>query len=234
MSGAAFAVNPAAEAVLRRVGREGGPLLLIDDVLADPDAAREVAVAAPFGPPLSAWYPGVNAPVPDAYRQALLPALRASLARAFGTPADAQLAIMSFFALSTRRAEELAPRQRIPHYDQPDPNMLALVHYLAPDQGGGTGFFRHDATGFETISPARRDAYRAAVDAELAANGDALTGFAGPDTPGFTLTGAVEARYNRLIVYPACALHCALFDGARLSPDPRTGRLTANSFIRAV
>jgi hypothetical protein len=44
----------------------------------------------------------------------------------------------------------------------------------------------------------------------------------------------VEARCNRLIVYPACVLHCALFEGARLDADPLTGRLTANSFLKAI
>jgi hypothetical protein len=231
---APFAVNPAAEVTLRRLGREGVPLLIIDEVLADPEGLRALAAATPFTEPVSPWYPGVNAPMPDAYLASLLPVLRPSLQRAFGLSDEARLATMSFLALSTRRSDELAPRQRIPHYDQPDPGVLAMVHYLGHDQGGGTGFFRHEATGFETITPPRRDAYLLMVDAELETHGAALTGFAGPDTPGYRLTEAVEARCNRLIVYPACVLHCALFEGARLDADPLTGRLTANSFLKAI
>jgi hypothetical protein len=230
----AFAVSPAAEASARRLGKEGAPLLMVDNVLADPEAARDIAIHTPFGDPVSIWYPGVNAALPQDYLEALLPALRPSLQRVFGIAPDRRLSAHGFFALSTRRAEELTLRQRIPHYDHAETDILACVHYLAHDQGGGTGFFRHDASGFEAITPDRREAYMAAIDSELAAQGAALTGFAGPDTPGFTLTEAVEARFNRLIIYPACVLHCALFDGARLSDDPRTGRLTANSFIRAV
>jgi len=226
-------LNSDAEVSLRRIGSEGVPLLIVDNVLADPQAMVELAAASTFGAPVSPWYPGVNAPMPEAYLQALLPVLRPSLARAFGLPAHGRLAAMSFLALSTRRADQLLPRQRIPHYDQPDPGMLAMVHYLGRAQGGGTGFFRHLDTGFETVSPGRREAYMAAVDAELEALSDSLAGFAGPETPGYEMTAAVEACFNRLIVYPACVLHCALFDGARLSEDARTGRLTANSFVSA-
>lgn len=225
-------LNPAAEVTLHRLGREQAPLLIIDDVLADPEALVDVAAAAPFGPPMSVWYPGVNAAMPDAYLQALLPALRPSLQRAFGMAASAPLAAISFLALSTQQLDALQPRQRIPHYDQPDPQVLALVHYLGHDQGGGTGFFRHKATGFETIRPSRRDDYARAIDAELASHAEALNTFAGPQTPGFEMTGSADWRFNRLIIYPSCVLHCALFDGARLNADPRTGRLTANSFIR--
>lgn len=225
-------LNPAAEVSLRRLGAEQTPLLIIDDVLADPDGLVDVAAAAAFGPPMSVWYPGVNAAMPEAYLQALLPALRPSLQRAFGMAATAPLAAMSFLALSTQQLDALQPRQRIPHYDQPDPQVLALVHYLGRYQGGGTGFFRHKATGFETIGPSRRDDYARAIDAELALHGESLNAFTGPQTPGFEMTGAAEWRFNRLVIYPSCVLHCALFDGARLEADPRTGRLTANSFIR--
>lgn len=222
-------VNPRARVDMRRIGREGYPLLVIDDFLLDAGALVDFAASADFGPPRAPLYPGVNAALPDSYQPAVFQALRSSLDRAFGLSPDTPVHVSGFLALSTFGLDRLQPRQRIPHYDFVIPNALAVLHYLTNQ--GGTGFFRHDATGFESIDARRRDTYGARVDRELAENSDRLTTFAGPNTPNFTMFDAVEARFNRLIVYRSAVLHCALFDSAALTDDPRTGRLTANTFV---
>ncbi len=223
-------INPAAEVTMRRIGREGHPLLIIDDVMANADALVETAAATPFSPPVSAYYPGVNAPMPDDYLRTLMPVLRPSFERAFGIAQTAPMVAAGFFALSTQPVEALQPLQKIPHYDQIEPGHLAMVHYLARDMGGGTGFFRHKTSGFESIDSVRRDAYMGMVAGELGTVEP--TRFAGPDTPNYELLDQADLRFNRLIIYRSNVLHCALFDGARLTDDPRTGRLTANSFFK--
>ena len=45
------------------------------------------------------------------------------------------------------------------------------------------------------------------------------------------MTDSVDPAFNRLIVYRSHVLHAGLLDGIALSPDPRAGRLTANSFL---
>ncbi|ESQ84845.1 hypothetical protein AEAC466_07240 [Asticcacaulis sp. AC466] len=231
MSGEEISIqlNPQARVRLTHIGAEQNPLIVIDDVLLNPDDLIEAAARTPFAAPEATYYPGVNAAIPTAYLQALVPILRPTLMRAFGI-GKGQMSARAFFALSTRRADELVPLQKIPHYDQPDPRGLAMVHYLARDQAGGTGFFRHDTTGYESIPPERREGYMTIVAQELEA-ATQLNGYTGADTPNYTLLEAVEPRFNRLILYRSNLLHCALFDGARLSDDPRTGRLTANSFF---
>jgi len=226
----ALRLNPAARVKLRLYGEEQNPLLIIDDVLLNPDDLIDYAAATPFSMPEATFYPGLNAPLPPAYLQTLLPVLRPSLMRAFGV-GDGRLISRAFFALSTRSPEEMVPLQKIPHYDQPDPRCLAMVHYLGRDQAGGTGFFRHGLTGFESIDRTRRDPYMRQVTAELEALGDRLTGYTGPDTPNYDLLEQVEPQFNRLVIYRSHVLHCALFNGARLTDNPRTGRLTANSFF---
>ncbi|WP_368738193.1 DUF6445 family protein, partial [Escherichia coli] len=47
---------------------------------------------------------------------------------------------------------------------------VRAVRDLAPDGGDGTGFFRHRATGFETIDAARSAGYLATLNAELRAD----------------------------------------------------------------
>jgi hypothetical protein len=45
-------------------------------------------------------------------------------------------------------------------------------------------------------------------------------------------TGTVEGQFNRTVIYRGRLLHSATIPpGATLSPDPRKGRLTANTFL---
>ncbi|WP_447407570.1 DUF6445 family protein, partial [Clostridium perfringens] len=88
-----------------------------------------------------------------------------------------------------------------------------------------TGFFRHRATGFETIDADRLPAYRARLDAELAdlPPGGYVTG----DHPLFALVDTVAARSDRLILYRAALLHSGLIAALPDHPDdPARGRLT--------
>lgn len=56
---------------LEHVGREGQPVLVVDDFLRDPESAiRYAAEEACFSPATSA-YPGIRAATPPAYRNAL-------------------------------------------------------------------------------------------------------------------------------------------------------------------
>lgn len=226
-------INPAARVNLRRIGREQNPLLVIDDVLVEEDAEAlvEGAASAEWAPPETTYYPGLNAPLPPSYLQALAPVLRPTFARAFGLATDARLNAYGFFALATWGLERFGPLQRIPHYDQPTPNGLAMVHYLCKAQSGGTAFFRHSATGYESIDAVRREAYMLTVAGEIERDGQLLTGFAGPDTLNYEMIDRVDIGFNRVVLYQSHLLHCAVFDGARLSDDPRVGRLTANSFF---
>ncbi len=224
-------LNPKAQVQMRRIGQEQNPLLVIDDIVLDADALVDQAMAAQWGPPVGTYYPGLNAPLPAAYLRTLAPVLRPSFARAFGLSTDLQMAAMGFFALATWPLERFGPLQRIPHYDQPDPTCLAMVHYLCKDQPGGTAFFRHKPTGFEAINGGRRDGYIQTIAGEIERDGAKLTGFAGPDTPNFEMIDVVEAKFNRLVLYRSNVLHCALFEGTNLTDDPKTGRLTANSFF---
>ena len=227
----AIEINPRAQVEMRRFGRGGHPLLIIDDFLLSPEDIVDFAAHVAFGPPRVPAYPGVNAEMPEGYLQAVFHALRPSFARGFGLTPETPVHVTGFLALATLPLEQLQPRQRIPHYDFVVPGNLAVLHYLGHAPGGGTGFFRHDATGFELIDAARRDTYADHVERELAEAGDRLNGFTGPSTPNYTLIDSVDAKFNRLIVYRSACLHCALFDGAQLSDDPRTGRLTANTFV---
>lgn len=216
---------------LRKIGQEQQPLLIVDDVLADPWAMVDAARAADFYRPPHTNYPGLNANLPEAYYRTVVTALRGPIEAAFGVSAKAVLKFFGFFALATTPASAATPVQTLPHLDGPDPNRLAMVHYFCQGDFGGTGFFRHTATGFESIDGARTDAYAAELETELAQE---RRSFARADTPGYALIDQAEAVFNRLILYRGHVLHAGLLDPAGGAADPATGRLTANGFIEAV
>lgn len=227
-----FALGPDIRVRLSHFGHEEQPLMIVDNVLADPDAMIAAACAADYYVPEHTRYPGLNAPLPDGYYQTVIGALRGPMDAAFGLPRAAWLDFFGFFALATTPESEAAPIQKIPHYDTPDPGQLALVHYLCRGDFGGTAFFRHVATGFESVGPDRHDLYVTCAAAELEAAGGKLTAYAGAQTPNYRLIAEAERVFDRLIVYRSNVLHSAILGSGRLDADPSRGRLTANGFVK--
>jgi hypothetical protein len=219
---------------LQHVGQERQPLLIVDDVLADPEAMIDAARDAEFYAPKHTHYPGLNAPLPESYYRTVVTALRGPIAAAFGLSSDAYLKYFGFFALATTPVREAEPIQKIPHHDGPDPQRLAMVHYLGRGDHGGTGFFRHKATGFESVDHGRHETYVAVAQAQMTARGVGAAAYAGADMADYELVGQADCVFNRLIVYRNHVLHSALLGAEAGSADPGAGRLTANGFIEAV
>src|SRR5690606_27492170 len=67
------------------------------------------------------------------------------------------------FSIVSIPPEELSPGQRRPHFDATDPNLMALLHFAGDSATGGTAFYRHRRTGFETIRPDRLVRFTAAI-----------------------------------------------------------------------
>ncbi|MBA3940726.1 MAG: hypothetical protein C0520_05910 [Sphingopyxis sp.] len=212
------------------IGDEAQPLCILDDFAPDPDALRAAAGAAAFGP-APHHYPGVRAALPPAYLETQLPLIAAAAAQAFGRRGPVTVIDASFSIVSTP-AEALQVAQRLPHVDAFTADRIALVHYLAPGDGDGTAFFRHRATGFETIDEARRELYFRHLDTELRHRGQPPAAYVAGDTPLFECLRVVPARYNRALLYRSSNLHSgAISPDAKLSPDPQNGRLTVTAFL---
>lgn len=227
-------IGPRIRVQLQHVSQERQPLLVVDDVLADPDAMIDAAREAGFYTPEHTHYPGLNAPLPESYYRTVVTALRGPIAAAFGLSSDAYLKYFGFFALATTSVREAQPIQKIPHHDGPDPQRLAMVHYLCRGDHGGTGFFRHKATGFESVDRDREGAYVDIAQAQMTARGVGAAVYAGADMADYELIGRADCVFNRLIVYRNHVLHSALLGPSAGSADPGEGRLTANGFIEAV
>ncbi len=129
----------------------------------------------------------------------------------------------------TLKPDELSSGQAIPHVDNIGHHGLAAVAYLCSEDQGGTGFYRHRATGLERLGADTIDAYNAAIEAETLAG--LPSAYTVGDHPLFACIGAAEARFNRIVIYNCNLLHSGQVDPARLSADPAKGRLTLNLFV---
>jgi hypothetical protein len=218
-----------------RVGREQHPVLILDGLLAGAeglvDFAADVAVLAPVKAAAN-FYPGVRAPAPGGYVQALITTLRPHLAQAFGVPPGGRAHVTSALSMATLPVEQASLAQRLPHIDTTSPDQLAILHYLCGPEHGGTAFYRHRATGFEAIGPERGEAYVGAFRAEIAARPDVCEGYVAGSNALFDQTGVIAPAFNRIVVYASNLLHAGVLPDRPASLDPRAGRLTANTFFR--
>lgn len=218
----------------RRIGHEGEPVLLVDNLLNDPaamvDYARWEVAFTPAGNP-DGGYPGIRAPAPLNYVEAVARGLMPVIREVFGLGDVALANAECNFSLTTMPPAELTLQQRTPHIDTVYPLQFALLHYLCSAEFGGTSFYRHRATGFETIGAAREAHYDAMRERELAM-GHPAAAYVGDSDARYERIGGVEAHFNRMAVYRSCLLHSAhVTPGVALPADPTRGRLTANIFL---
>ncbi len=215
------------------LGNEGQTLLVIDDFWPEPEALVADASGCDFMP-IGPYYPGVRAVVPAPIVQAMLQQLDPLLVQHFAHD-SARTSVDCFYSLVTTPPDALQPIQRLPHFDGLERERLAVLLYLADDTQGGTAFYRHRATGYETVDAARLARYDAHLQAEVARYGLPPARYIAGDTPLFERIHLQPAACNRLLVYRGHCLHCAhIPPGVPLSADPRVGRLTLNMFLGVV
>lgn len=224
-----FPIAPRWRVSTTDVGREREPVLLIDGFADDPATLVEAAAASGFAPAYGpeGGYPGLRAPAPLDYVEVAVRALAAPIAETFAVGAVRPARAECNFSLVTLPPDGLAASQRAPHVDTTDPLQFAILHYLCDERFGGTAFFRHRATGFETLTDARLASYERARASEGVGDG-----YVGEGDRWFEAIGAVGSAFNRLVVYRSRLLHSGqIAMPEALSADPRAGRLTANIFV---
>lgn len=212
------------------IGAARLPVIIIDNFVPDPDRLRAEAAALDYGV-LGAFYPGIRAPVPAATVNGFMPPIIDLIGQTFGMRGEISL-INAAYSIVTTPPGDLAPIQRLPHYDGLDPQRLAVLHYLSSAEQGGTAFFRHRSTGFDYVSQARYADYARALEADVARLGLPPPSYISGDTPIFEEIARYAAKPNRALIYQGYTLHCgAIPADVPLSADPRYGRLTVNTFL---
>lgn len=212
------------------MGREKEPLVVIDGFSGMAGALLEAGYAATYQH-AGASYPGIRSWADPSYLDRRRDLMMQIMQHVFGFTKGVRLDA-STFSLVTLGEKELHPLQRIPHYDHSSGEVIAVMHYLLGAETGGTAFYRHRRTGFETITLAREDAYNGALAMDERQHGMPPAQFCYGDTDWFEMIDEVEAAPDRLVLYRGRQLHSGVIPNASLlSSDPRKGRLTINMFL---
>ncbi len=214
---------------IENFGREREPVIVIDDfsgIIGELAAAGRTARYSP-----AQGYPGMRSPVDAGYLALGEPLLGQLLAKHFGLTKRFQAESCSWSVVSVS-PDQLAPAQRRPHYDAPQANVIAIVHYTQGAGSGGTAFYRHRRTGFEAVNSGRVAAYEEAVRQDDAEFGPLPAGYYYGDSERYELIGEIEPRPDRLVAYRGRQLHSGVIP---VPPDGTThngsARLTINTFL---
>lgn len=216
---------------LRRVGEAQSPVVVVDDFTgAVGDVVDLAAAMAPFPPETGTYYPGLRRRIRStdpafAYVERLLEAAAPFIGGGFAV--DSFDLIEASFSIVTTAPGALEAAQRSPHFDSPDPDYLAVLHYLSDTPG--TAFFRQLATGIELVDDRNVDRF---VATARQASGE-LSGYIHGSNRHYQQIGQVEGVRDRLAIYRGSMLHSGIIPpDMTFSTDPRAGRLTANIFVK--
>ena len=221
---------PPANVIVHRFGKEAEPVVQIDGFSGIADALLERGRQATYRDP-GAMYPGIRSWCEPDYLDRNRALMFQALQQVFGFRQGIKLDV-STYSLVTLAEEDLAPIQRIPHYDHAGGEIVAIMHYLLGPETGGTAFYRHRRTGFETITPEREPAYNAGLEADEVEYGVPPAEYYYGDSERYELIGEIEAQPDRLILYRGRLLHSGVIpEPEKLTQDPKTGRLTINMFL---
>jgi Family of unknown function (DUF6445) len=215
------------------IGTEHEPVVVVDNFLSSPELLIEYAAGqSTFDAVSDAFYPGNRAPLPPIYCFALRAFLGKVIADSFGLQDSVVTGELSHFSMVLTAPQRLSIPQRMPHFDNCNPKQLALLHYLCDPRHGGTSFYRHRRTRFESVTEARAAVYGNALAADLKSLGPPPARYICGDDAMFERTASFAAEFNRVLIYRSITLHSAdIAPAFAFDANPRSGRLTANSFF---
>ena len=227
-------INPNLTFSVQRIGNEQTPIIIVDNFFSSPETLMELAASEPsFTGQKTDYYPGVRKPISGDYAEQSLNVIEPIIREIFAVPsANTSQVSLGAFSLATTPADKLRPIQCVPHIDTHHPYQFAVVHYLCSEHYGGTSFYRHKVTGYETITDARLEKYFQTLKQEVMSGGLPKLEYINGDTPLFIRIANVEVKFNRAVIYLSNALHAGnINETLGLSANPKDGRLTANIFI---
>ena len=117
-------ILPDASITVERLGREGEPLVIIDNFTGQPERLRAMGTAAQYHP-AGVDYPGRRALADPSYLDFRREMMMQVIGRVFGLSRGISCEIAAF-SLVTLPPEQLSPRQRIPHHDHSEAGRVAI------------------------------------------------------------------------------------------------------------
>lgn len=221
---------------LIEVGSEKTVVIVIDNFLKSTQHLVDLATNNIYQkPPENCTYPGVRTPLNDPHYLTLISNIISDIYRKQGV-IDNSISFKvdeSTLSLLTTKEKDLDPNQCIPHFDGPEQNRLAVLHYLNEGQFGGTAFYRHIPTKFENITPDRVSNYVNSAERFAKEHPFTHKGFFTESTNHFEIIDVIDYVANRLVIYPTSILHSAFIQDTEknINLAPQKGRLTVNTFV---
>ena len=189
------------------------------------DYAREKAYFGAVGDDKTA-YPGIRDRLPSVYEEVLGEAVSLVF------PTRKSTINRCMLSLTTVNPAELKTSQKMPHVDALGDDQFASIHYLCDRSHGGTAIYRYRPKDIVRL----RDKNHSVISEMMKKVGESPeehSGYLTGDTSLFKRELLVEAKLNRLILYPSNLLHCAVLSSPRsLINDVSEGRLSVASFFR--
>jgi Family of unknown function (DUF6445) len=214
------------------VGNERQPLLKVDSLFQGVDLIRQHAININSFKIADSFYPGLRMETPVPYSIALVKSLGFYIQEFFKLDLQKIKKIASRYSIVTFAPEKLGLMQRIPHFDAPNPNSLAIVYYLCEAPDSGTALYRHRESQYEYIDEARYENYMANVHRQFSNPDEYPKGYICGDTPEYEQIASYSAQYNRMIAYHGSSLHSGIITPEyKFDPNPSSGRLTITTFI---
>ncbi|MGB3724787.1 MAG: DUF6445 family protein [Glaciecola sp.] len=232
---ASVVVNRDIQPDIRIIGNEKTPIIVLDNFAQDITDIKHYACDSAFKTvqQKESYYPGLRVPLPKQYVIDVVSPLNSLIKSLYRIPSHLKVRPSNAaYSLVSTPAEDLALRQRIPHFDGVSPYYFAVLHYLADGPHGDTAFFRHKPTGFERVVESRRASYLNAVQHYFDTHGEPSPQYFTESTDHYEIFDQIAYKPNRLVIYPGILLHSILVSSKTdIDPNPATGRLTANIFI---
>lgn len=215
-----------------RIGADQQELMRVDSYIQGADALRQEAIAGNNFAVADSFYPGVRMAIADAYIVALVRNFQGVIRDFFKLDLRAIKSAVSTYSIVTSKPEDLKLMQRIPHFDAPSRDSLAVIHYLCDAPDSGTGFYHHGETGYDYIDQDRLANYEQSIVKRFQDPTRQPSGYVCGDTQDYSKIESFGAVHNRLLMYRGSSLHSGVIGpDYNFDPSPETGRLTVTSFI---
>ena len=230
--GVSALAKPIRDFTVTYLGREMQPVVVIDDFSSDFVSLLQRSREATYGA-AGTHYPGRRALANADYLSENMETLKEILTKVFEMPGGARL-VECNFSMVTTPPSDLSIIQRLPHFDGANPGKLALLHYLRGPEYGGTSFYRHRATGYETITAGRIKSYDTCLQIELEKHGAPRAAYFNESNSQFELLNRIPSKENRMVIYRGNTLHSGnILKLDRISNDANLARITLNTFLQS-
>jgi len=215
-----------------QIGVDRQELVRVDSYMQGVDALRQDAIARNNFAVADSFYPGVRMDITDTYIVQLVRNFHGIIGDFFNLDLRRIKKAASKYSIVTHNPQDLQLMQRIPHFDAPSRDSLAVIHYLCDAPDSGTALYKHRKTGYEYIDKGRQDKYLETVQSQFDNPALYPSGYIYDSTEEYEQIASFETVYNRLLMYRGSSLHSGIIrPDYNFDPSPETGRLTVTSFI---